>query len=54
MNVIPDFRFPDNIRFGLAPIYTTFTEIYEAVMRLRRVIAERLYEKYSTERPEVT
>jgi kynureninase len=54
MNVIPDFRFPDNIRFGLAPLYTTFVEIYEAVMRMRRVIEARLYEKYSAERPEVT
>ncbi|MGQ0603095.1 MAG: kynureninase [Anaerolineales bacterium] len=54
MNVIPDFRFPDNIRFGLAPIYTSFTDIYEAVMRMRQVIVERHYEKYPTERPEVT
>jgi kynureninase len=54
MNVVPDFRFPDNIRFGLAPIYTTFVEIYEAVMRMRRVIEARLYEKYSAATPEVT
>jgi kynureninase len=54
MRVIPDFRYPDNIRFGLAPLYTTFAEIHEAVLRLRRVIAERLYEKYPRERPEVT
>ena len=54
MKVIPDFRYPDNIRFGLAPLYTTFAEIHEAVMRLRRVMVERLYEKYPTERPEVT
>jgi kynureninase len=54
MNVIPDFRYPDNIRLGIAPIYTSFAEIYEAVQRIRRVIDERLYEKYATERPEVT
>ncbi|HET7089461.1 MAG TPA: kynureninase [Anaerolineae bacterium] len=54
MNVLPDFRYPDNIRLGIAPIYTSFAEIHEAVMRICRVMSERLYEKYSTERPEVT
>jgi kynureninase len=54
MNVIPDFRYPDNIRLGIAPIYTSFADLHEAVMRLRRVIVERLYEKYPVERPEVT
>ncbi len=54
LKVIPDFRYPDNIRLGLAPLYTSFAEIHEAVMRLRRVIVNRLYEKYPGERPEVT
>ncbi|MCZ7573382.1 MAG: kynureninase [Ardenticatenaceae bacterium] len=54
MNVIPDFRSPDNLRLGIAPIYTSFAEIHEAVMRLRRVVVEQLYEKYPKERPEVT
>lgn len=54
MNVIPDFRFPDNIRFGIAPIYTRFEDVYCAMERLRRVMDERLYEKYPVERPTVT
>ncbi len=54
MRVIPDFRYPDNIRLGLAPLYTSFAEIHEGIMRLRRVIVERVYEKYPTDRPEVT
>jgi kynureninase len=54
MNVIPDFRYPDNLRLGLAPIYTSFADIYEGLRRLRQVIAERRYEKYSTKRPAVT
>lgn len=54
MKVIPDFRYPDNIRFGIAPLYTTFADIYHAMQRLRHVITERLYEKYPIERPAVT
>jgi kynureninase len=54
MHVIPDFRFPDNIRFGVAPLYTSFADIHEAMTRLRRVLVERLFEKYPTERPAVT
>ncbi len=54
MNVVPDFRYPDNIRLGVAPLYTSFAEVYEGMARLRRVMDERLYEKYPTARPQVT
>ncbi len=54
MAVIPDFRYPDNIRLGIAPLYTSYVDIYEGLTRLRRVLVERLYEKYPVERPEVT
>jgi kynureninase len=47
LHVLPDFRQPDNIRFGIAPLYNTFEEIHEAVMRTRQVVAEGLYTKYS-------
>ncbi len=54
MNVLPDFRHPDNIRFGIAPIYTSFADIHEAVRRLVAVMTERWYEKYPVERARVT
>ena len=54
MNVIPDFREPDNIRLGLAPLYTTFGEVWEGVERIRRVVEEKRYEKYPKERLTVT
>ncbi|MCL4872325.1 MAG: aminotransferase class V-fold PLP-dependent enzyme, partial [Anaerolineae bacterium] len=46
MQVIPDFRQPDNIRLGIAPLYTSYHDIYEAMRRLRLVMERRLYEKY--------
>jgi kynureninase len=54
MHVIPDFRAPDNIRFGVGPLYTSFQEIHDAILRLHRVLTERLYENYPRDRPDVT
>jgi len=54
MNVLPDFREPDNIRLGLAPLYTSFAEVWEAVDRIRRVVEEEQYLQYSAERLAVT
>ena len=54
MNVIPDFRAPDNIRLGLAPLYTTFAEVWDTVDRIRKVMVEKRHEKYSRERLAVT
>ncbi|MFN8059846.1 MAG: kynureninase [Vicinamibacterales bacterium] len=54
MKVLPDFRQPDNIRLGIAPLYTSFVDIFEAVERLGRVVTERRYERYSSDRLEVT
>jgi kynureninase len=52
--VIPDFREPDNIRLGVAPLYNTFEEIHQAITRLRIIVEQRLYENYSSDRPAVT
>ncbi|HUW96618.1 MAG TPA: kynureninase [Anaerolineae bacterium] len=55
MGVLPDFREPDNIRLGLAPLYTSFSEVWEAVDRIKRVVEEERYLQYSPgERPTVT
>ena len=52
--VIPDFREPDNIRLGIAPLYNTFEEIFGAVMELREIAEKKLYQKFSDERDAVT
>jgi kynureninase len=36
--VIGDFRAPDVLRFGLAPVYTRFVDAWDAVERLARVL----------------
>lgn len=52
--VIPDFRDPDNIRLGITPLYTTYTELFMAVREIRNIAEDKLYLKYSSEREQVT
>lgn len=54
MQVLPDFREPDNIRLGLAPLYTSFADVWEAVDRMRRVVEDGTYLCYPQERLPVT
>lgn len=54
MNVLLDFRHPDNLRLSVAPLYTPYEAIYEAVQRIRTVVSEGLYEAYADEAPSIT
>jgi len=54
MNVVPDFRAPDSIRFGVAPLSTTFEEIVHAVGRTEEVVRTGIYRQYPTLRTGVT
>ena len=54
MNVIPDFREPDNIRLGFSSLYTSFTEIWQVFDRIKRVIEEKRHEKYPKQKLTVT
>jgi len=36
--VVPDFRGPDSIRLGLPPLYTRFTDVHDALERLRALV----------------
>ena len=52
--VIPDFRAPETIRLGLAPLYTTFTEVWDAVAAIATVVESGVYRDYPTEPDGVT
>ena len=54
MNVLPDFRKLDNLRLGITPLYTSFEDIYQAVMRMKQVVTEGLYLNYPQENRKVT
>jgi len=43
--VIGDFRAPDILRFGFAPLYTSFTEIWLAVDKLKTILETRSWDQ---------
>ena len=43
--VIADFRAPDVLRFGLAPAYLRFTDVWDTVAALRAVMSEREWQR---------
>jgi len=53
-SIIPDFRPPNNIRLGIAPLYNSFLDIYETIVRIQTIVAENQFQYYSLERKCVT
>jgi len=54
LRVIPDFRAPDNIRLGIAPLYNSYEDIYRALERMCEIVENKEFENYSKERLAVT
>jgi kynureninase len=54
VRIIPDFREPNNIRLGIAPIYTTYSDIHRAMDRIRTIAEEKVYLSHSSKRTGVT
>lgn len=53
-SIVPDFRAPDYIRFGFAPLYNTFEEIYRLVEKLKIIVSKKLYANYDDKKDVVT
>jgi kynureninase len=53
-NVVPDFRGPDSIRLGVAPLYTRFVDVWDALDRLRGVVERGEQRLVDTTRSRVT
>ena len=43
--LIGDFRSPDILRFGFAPLYLRFVDVWDAVMVIERVMAQRRWDR---------
>ena len=44
--VITDYRAPDRMRFGPAPVYTRFTDVWDAADTTRQIIESKTYEEF--------
>ena len=44
--VIPDFRTPQRLRIGLAPLYTRFVDVWEGMARLRDIVTSGSFEAF--------
>jgi kynureninase len=52
--VVPDFRTPDRVRLGPAPLYTRFVDVWDAMDRFRSILTDRSFEAFPAERARVT
>ena len=52
--VVPDFRAPDRLRLGLAPATTSYTQVWDAMDRLRQIVSSGEHLRFPTERAAVT
>jgi kynureninase len=52
--VIPDYRTPDRLRLGLAPLYTRFADVYVAMSRLRDLVTTGRHLDFPEELSRVT
>ena len=43
--VVPDFRTPDVLRFGLTPLYQRFVDVWDAVAILREILQQRTWKR---------
>ena len=43
--IIGDFRAPDLLRFGFAPAYTRFVDIWDAVAALEHLMSDRGWDR---------
>ena len=53
-DVIPDFRAPDSIRLGLAPLYTRYVDVWDAIDRLAGIVESGEHERVEAASARVT
>ena len=52
--IIPDFRPPNNIRLGIAPLYNSYLDIYESIQRIKAIVIDKEFERFDEDRLMVT
>jgi kynureninase len=52
--VVPDFRTPNRLRLGVAPLYTRFVDVHQGMTRLRDLVQAGKHLTFPAERTPVT
>jgi len=52
--VVPDFRTPDRLRLGPAPLTTSYAEVWDGLDRLSRLVEAGEHQRYAPARSQVT
>ncbi|ADD44273.1 kynureninase [Stackebrandtia nassauensis] len=52
--VIPDYREPDRLRLGFAPLYNGYRDVHEGLSRVADIVRSGEYEKFPAEKGQVT
>lgn len=53
-DVVPDFRGPDSVRLGIAPLYTRFIDVWDAVDRLQALVERGDHQQIGVARGRIT
>jgi kynureninase len=48
--IVPDFRSPNIIRLAPVALYNSYSDVYDAVQILNKIMKDKEYEKYENKR----
>ena len=52
--IIPDFRPNNNIRFGLAPLYVSYMDLFESIERIKEIMINKEFLSIDNSKESVT
>ena len=54
LKVIPDYRPPNLLRFGITPLYTSYEDLFRVLTRIKEIVLTESYKKFKIKKTKVT